>query len=135
MVCDAWYELSRRRQANLRERRRPERQTQTVRTDHVPPDLNDLDENDQIREVYAWAGLALYMAQVVEHGLVNLLLMARLSDPGLPVEFRSADEFFAHHFRQVMGRLVNAIRKSVDVPADIDQRRSDLQPLAAQGFA
>jgi hypothetical protein len=33
---------------------------------HEPPDLRDLDESDQYREVYAWTGLALYYAQVFE---------------------------------------------------------------------
>jgi hypothetical protein len=103
----------------------------------MPPDLDDLDEEDQVREVYAWAGLALYMAQVVEHGLVNLLLMARLSDPGLPVEFASTDEFFTHHFRQVMGRLANAVRMHVDVPGELDQRLAEalrLRNFVVHGF-
>lgn len=88
--------------------------------EHEPPDLDELDVDEQHREVYAWAGLALYMAQVVEHGLVNVLFLARLSDPKLPLDYATADDFFEVHFRQVMGRLVTAIRTHVGAPADLD---------------
>jgi hypothetical protein len=39
--------------------------------------------------------------------------------------FASADDFFAHHFRQVMGRLVRAVRMHVDVPTDLDLRLTE----------
>lgn len=33
------------------------------------PDLTVMDEDDQHREIYAWAGLALHYAQVFEQGI------------------------------------------------------------------
>jgi hypothetical protein len=104
---------------------------------YEPPNLSALSENDQIQEVYAAAGLALYMAQVVEYGLINLLLVSRLADPSLQTEFRSADEFFEAHFRQVMGRLVKAVQLHVDTSADLDARLDDvlrLRNFIAHGF-
>ncbi len=54
------------------------------------PDELDADD-DQTREVYAHAGLALYMAQVLEHGLANVIVLARAGGP----EFRSPDDYDA----------------------------------------
>ncbi|MCU1428671.1 MAG: hypothetical protein JWL83_2671 [Actinomycetia bacterium] len=92
---------------------------------HEPPNLDELSEDEQVREVYAWAGLALYYAQVVEHGLVNLVFFARLTDPTLPEEFKSADEFFEAQFRRVMGQTVRAVRKHVDVDDSLDSRLAE----------
>jgi hypothetical protein len=36
-----------------------------------------MDQGDQIRDTYAHFGLAMYMAQVLEHGLVNAMVIAR----------------------------------------------------------
>lgn len=48
-------------------------------------------EDDHTREVYAHAGLALYFAQVLEHGLVNVIVLSLAGGP----QFRSADDYDA----------------------------------------
>jgi hypothetical protein len=60
------------------------------------------------------------MGQVVEHGLVNVLFMAGLSDPGFVHEYGTADRFFDEHFRHVMGRLIGAMRERVETPARLE---------------
>jgi len=37
-------------------------------------------ENDQVRDTYAYYGLAMYMAHVFEHEVVNLLVLARIAE-------------------------------------------------------
>jgi hypothetical protein len=62
------------------------------------PDLSGIDLSDQCREVYAWAGLALYLAQVFEHRVVNLMYVVQRADGGLQAEFGNDDEFYDQHF-------------------------------------
>lgn len=37
-----------------------------------------MDDGEHIKEVYAYFGLAIYLAQVLEHGIVNALVCADL---------------------------------------------------------
>ena len=37
-----------------------------------------MNRGDEIRDVYAHFGLALYLAQVLEHGIVNAMVAGRL---------------------------------------------------------
>src|SRR5947209_1245642 len=66
------------------------------------------DGNYHTREVYAHFGLAVYQAQVLEHGVVNLLTLAKIfPDPA------ATREMFApvmeQHFAQVFGRLAKEV--------------------------
>lgn len=66
------------------------------------------DENYHTREVYANFGLAVYHAQVLEHGIVNLLTLAKIfPDPAATREMFQPvmDQYFA----QVFGRLVREV--------------------------
>ncbi len=92
--------------------------------DHDPPGLDELDEGDRTKEVFAWAGLALYNAQVLEHGMVNLLFAAGLPQSSYPVQGSDVD-FHDVHFRLVVGELVKKIRATVDVSDDLDARLDD----------
>ncbi|MBP8180422.1 MAG: hypothetical protein KAZ88_05470 [Acidimicrobiia bacterium] len=78
---------------------------------HDIPDLAMLSENDQIREVYAWAGRALYYAQVLEYGLVNLMHVVFGTGGNLADEFSTVDEFLEVYFRKTLGRLANEVRQ------------------------
>src|SRR5664280_2288143 len=60
---------------------------------HEPPHLTEFDEEEQDREVYAWAGLALYWAQVFEQGLIHALYACQVVDGTLAQNFSSADDF------------------------------------------
>jgi hypothetical protein len=55
-------------------------------------------------EVYAHFGLALYMAQVLEHGIVNLATWTRIHDKSITT-FEESEADSAMLFRQTMGSL------------------------------
>lgn len=87
-----------------------------------PPDLSVMDENDQTRECYAWAGLALYEAQVLEKGVLNLLFAARVADGSLAKEFCSADEFLGEHGSKTLGQLLKRVKTYVPINQDVDDK-------------
>jgi len=67
--------------------------------------IAELDDGDRQREVYARFGLAVYMAQVFEHGLVNLVVFVER----LAGKISTADDWddrFEALVRNTMGGLV-----------------------------
>jgi hypothetical protein len=99
---------------------------------HDPPDLRDMDESDQHREVYAWAGLALYYAQVLEEGVLALIFAVRATDGTLRRDFETADDFFEAHASRTLGQLLRDMRQHVDLPAGIEHDTRDA--LAKRNF-
>lgn len=79
---------------------------------------DDLDDhNYQVREVYAQYGLASYLGQVMEKGVVSLLtLHAVVTLPG-PTQ-QSYDVHFEEFARYTLGRLVVAVEKAF--PAEVE---------------
>ncbi|NWF74715.1 MAG: hypothetical protein HXY51_16990 [Nitrospirae bacterium] len=84
------------------------------------------ERDDHVKSVYAQFGLALYLAQVLEHGLANALIAAELLPrrAGKPVpreqweaEF---DVFMDQQFQQTLGRLIRALRAASPVPSDLE---------------
>jgi hypothetical protein len=89
--------------------------------------MHDRDEDDQVKEVYARFGLAVYFAQVLEHGLVNALVILDLI-PSRRHLARSADEwgvevdaFMDRHFQATMGRMMGSLRAVTQVGEDLEQ--------------
>lgn len=92
----------------------------------------DLDqESSHIKTVYAHYGLAMYLAQCVEHGIVNALICAKL----LPDEFARAksagsvsvsdfeerfDVFMDEHFELTMGALISRLGRTAALPSGFD---------------
>jgi hypothetical protein len=80
------------------------------------------DDNDHTREVCANFGLTICCAQVLEHGVVNLILAKIFPDPA------ATREMFApvmeQHFAQVLGRLDSAVADSHH-----EVTRQDRRPL------
>lgn len=83
-------------------------------------------EDEHTKEVYARFGLAIYYAQVLEHGLVNALVILDLI-PSRRHLVRSRDEwgttvdaFMDRHFETTMGRLLSAFREVTVVPSDVE---------------
>ena len=67
--------------------------------------LEDIDPESWLtREVYANFGLALYMAQVLEHGIINLVTWSGIAD-GTYREYDETEAAFAELARQTMGTL------------------------------
>jgi hypothetical protein len=92
----------------------------------------DLDEESaQIRDVYAHFGLAVYLAQCVEHGIVIALLYTKLI-PGEHSRAKSGkafsatdferrfDVFMDKQFEETMGGLISRLLKSATLPAGFD---------------
>ena len=75
----------------------------------------DSEESEHVKEGYARFGLAVYSGQVLEHGLVNALLILHL----LPTRrhlTRTASEwaaevdaFMDRHFETTMGRMIRVM--------------------------
>lgn len=89
------------------------------------------DENEDVKEVYARFGLAVYYAQVLEHGLVNALVILGLI-PSRRHLARSRDEwgaevdaFMDRHFEVTMGRMMKNLRDVAQVRPDLESLLSD----------
>lgn len=79
-----------------------------------------LDEKDEhVKEVYAHAGLALYFAQVLEHSVVNAMVIARLPEHGTVTRAEIAS-FEAEQFDKTLGQMLKTLRRYVAVPAALD---------------
>ena len=84
------------------------------------------DESEDIKEVYARFGLALYCAQVLEHGIVNALVVVDLIPSRRHLARSKAewevavDEFMGLHFDHTMGKLMYDLRSISQIPADLD---------------
>jgi hypothetical protein len=90
------------------------------------------DEGEHIREVFAHFGLALYLAQCLEHGIVNALTQLDLftvqaaeirKGPNPP---RSREDYFAifdtyeaEQFEKTMGNLIKRMHDVAQVPAAV----------------
>ena len=89
-------------------------------------ELHDAD-GEQVKEVYAKFGLVVYFAQVLEHGIVNALVILDLI-PSSRHLARSADEwgsevdaFMDRHFQATMGRMMKNLRDITQVDDDLEQ--------------
>lgn len=65
-------------------------------------------ESDQARDTYAYYGLAMYMAQVVEHEIVNFLVLARIVRAQKNAERILADPW--ERFRETLGQLFQRLK-------------------------
>ena len=81
------------------------------------------DEGDQCREIYALYGLVMYYAQVLEHGLVNLLYVLAL-DRGEITQTTQIDAFYDSAFRKTLGRLLKELPSTTvnAVDGDFDRQ-------------
>ena len=83
-------------------------------------------ESEQIREVYAHFGLAIYCAQVLEHGLVNALVAFSLISSNRHNYSSAADwakavdSFMDKRFEYPIGQLITTFRKTTPVPDDLE---------------
>jgi len=79
-----------------------------------------MDEGDQIRDTYAYFGLAVYMAQVLEHGLVNAMLIASIAG-GKKLSSADIDAFMDKKFELTLGRLIRDLRAHITVDDSLAQ--------------
>jgi hypothetical protein len=94
----------------------------------VSPAANERDL--EIREIFSLTGVALYMAQVLEHGLSNWLVLLSLGQRRkakkrfhgyIEVE-KYIDDLEGHNFKRTLGMLIKAVKSSgVDVPETLGE--------------
>ncbi len=88
-------------------------------------EMEQLDlESEQIKEVYARFGLAIYQAQCLERQLA--ILLSTEYSPGPKKMTRDQyDELLQLHFQKTLGSLITYLRKSVDIPNDLESILTD----------
>jgi hypothetical protein len=84
------------------------------------------DPNEHVKTVYAHFGLAAYLAQVLEHGLVNALVFVDLV-PNKSYQIKSkkeweheVDSFMDRHFEHSLGKMIRDLQAVVSVPEDLE---------------
>ncbi|MGI4831597.1 MAG: hypothetical protein ACRYFU_25955 [Janthinobacterium lividum] len=87
-----------------------------------------MNEDEHHKEVYAYFGLAVYQAQVLESGLINALVTLDF----MPSNVRHTttktdwsdkfDAFFDSRAALTMGNLVHALRKVMTVPDNLEEQ-------------
>ena len=80
-----------------------------------------IDKDEHIKEVYAYFGLAMYMAQVLEHGIVNasvyLELLPKTKGKWSPEEFET---YMDTEFEKTLGRLIGKLRTLTAIDDDLE---------------
>jgi hypothetical protein len=80
----------------------------------------DAPDNDLARDVYAHFGLCMYIAQVFETGLINILTVLENSKSDTPTE-ENFDRLYKQHEALTFGNLMNALSKHNFVPQNLMQ--------------
>ena len=83
------------------------------------------DESWQTREVYAKYGLAMYFAQCLETGLVNLLVALKLKDRDKITIF-DIDSLIGINYEKTLGKLIYSLKEAMKTSEDIE---TDLKEL------
>jgi hypothetical protein len=86
-------------------------------------------KDEEVKEVYAHFGLAIYSAQCLEHGLVNAFIYLDLIPSKMPISHSKAwedsvDSFTSKHFEHTLGRMIKDLKKVTDVPLDLSDKLS-----------
>lgn len=96
------------------------------------------DQDEHVKTVYAHFGLALYLAQCLEHGLANALLFADLMPARVGKLVPRAqweqdfDAFMSRQFQQTLGQLVRTLGGVAPLPADLQETLT--QALSLRNF-
>src|SRR4051794_16451774 len=85
------------------------------------------DDEVQIREVYSRFGLAMYLAQVLEHGIVNALLVLSLLPTMKGFADRTSwdaafDRFYDAELGRTLGNMIRALEQTGVMPADLIEK-------------
>jgi len=90
-----------------------------------------MDEDIHTKEVYAHFGLAIYEAQVLEHGIVNSLVYCDL----IPSKAKAVntkeewaslfDAFMDSHFETTLGRMIKALKTVFPITLELEENLSE----------
>ena len=92
------------------------------------PEVVHIEEHT--KTVYAHHGLAMYLAQCLEHGLANALIFIDLiPQKAQTVRTREEwtaefDSFMGRNFAQTLGRLIRNLHNSTAVPPELEEKLS-----------
>lgn len=71
---------------------------------------DEYDENEHSKEGYAYFGLAVYYAQVLEHQLVNMIVLLKKTQGLIPTA-SDYDALYDRKLSNTMGQLINEIKQ------------------------
>ena len=78
------------------------------------------DGEEQARDTFAHFGLAMYLAQVLEHGVVNALVILRLPERG-QMSRQDIDDFMEGRFQKTLGTLLRQLKSEIgSIPGGLD---------------
>lgn len=78
-------------------------------------------EDDHVKEVYAHFGLAMYMAQVLEHGIVNAFVLLELLPKTKGKWTPDEVEYYMNtEFEKTLGRLIRKLRTLTTIGDDFE---------------
>ncbi len=88
-----------------------------------------INKSEEIKNVYANFGLAVYTAQCLEHELVNAFIFLDLIPQEMPVidslKWQQAvDTFTSKHFENTLGKMIAHLNKITDVPSELSNNLS-----------
>jgi hypothetical protein len=75
-------------------------------------------EGYDVKEVYAFFGLASYCGQVLEKGLVNMVVLFRCK--GLVITGAEFESLFDEYDKKTLGQLLHRARNIVKIPTSVD---------------
>jgi hypothetical protein len=85
-----------------------------------------MNEDLHHKEVYAYFGLAIYQAQVLEHGIVNALVYCDLI-PNKAKTVKSKEEwaalfdtFMDGHFEKTLGKMIRTLKTTFPITAELE---------------
>ncbi len=87
--------------------------------------------DEHVKAVYAHFGLAVYLAQVLEHGLVNALVFLELipNRAGNPVPRKQweteVDSFLERNFETTLGKMIRSLKAVTPIPSDLETVLTD----------
>jgi hypothetical protein len=87
--------------------------------------MADDEHEAEVKEVYARFGLALYFAQVLEHGIVNAMVIMSLIPekrhlaPSASEWAATVDQFMSQKFEKTMGGLIHDLQAHGATPAGL----------------
>lgn len=80
-----------------------------------------MNKDEHVREVYAHFGLSMYLAQVLEHGIVNTFIFLELI-PKTKVKW-NPDEFDSYlngEFDKTLGQLISKLQSLTTIDEDLE---------------
>jgi hypothetical protein len=89
--------------------------------------LEEYEENEHSKESYAYFGLAVYYSQVLEHQLVNMIVLLKRSQGLIPTE-DDYEALYQRKFSNTLGQLINEIKQLFQLKTeDIEELKEILR--------